>query len=231
MRERQTISAAEIGLLEKILGSSSMTQQRTRPTRRTTPAEPSAPEEALPEDSEQPITNPPARQELLGQGGEVIRSNGALAIRGFSAHFADSPYTQDFEDEPQGMGGYYLNIAQSQSDPVLNEFKDSEGNSWLGQLYLSGSSLDENAAEFDSPASEIIAVPIAGAAKRQKWVQDGNKRTLQCWAVGSKFSELHGEGNPGGECKTCEYSQWVTGPDGKAYHRMQQDVFLCPVYP
>ena len=153
--------------------------------------------------------------EIIGQNGSIIRSNTATAVKGFRQAFQDSPYSQEFVDEPQGFGGYYLNIAQSQSQPVLDEYKDEQGNSWLGQLYLSGSSLNENAEEFDSPAQEIIAVPIAGAAKRQKWVQKGNERSLQCWAVGAKFSELVGEGNPGGECKECEFSKWITDANGK----------------
>ena len=132
----------------------------------------------------------------------------------------DGPYSQEDFDEPQGLGGKYLRICQRQSDPFINEYVDVDGKSWLGQFYLVGSeegvSTDED-EEFDAPLDRLTIVPLAGAAKRNLWVRVDGKGEIRCQAIGRKYSELIGEGRPGGPCKECDKAKWKTDEEGNRY--------------
>ena len=91
---------------------------------------------------------------------------------------------------------------------------------WVSGI-LSGTPLfDADAAEdeeyeFDDPQLSITVIPVAGMGKRQRWSAGrGRDRTILCQAQGGKFSELIGEGQPGGPCKPCPYGQWKRDEEG-----------------
>ena len=126
-------------------------------------------------------------------------------------NFQEGPYsTESFDDSGGGIGGKYLRIGQKLSDAV----ETSDSNSWLGMFYLAGQD-DEDEDPFDAPLEQITIVPLGGAAKRQLWVREGSEGKVQCSAIGRSFAELIGEGFPGGPCKDCKESKWVTDEKGK----------------
>ena len=130
------------------------------------------------------------------------------------AHFGGGYNTEiysneeSFDDSPSSIRGLYLTIAQDNSPPVKSDKRDAGGNSWRGQFYASGGMGFDDEDEFNDPMPMITIVPIAGAAKQQLWSPRPDSRVV-CSAVGRKFSELVGVGNPGGLCRDCELSKWI----------------------
>ena len=186
--------------------------QRARPTRRQGAASPEQPP-----DNPEPSANPPA---VINQSGETALAR-PRAVAGLIP--PGTPYSHEgFDDDrSSGIAGRYLRIVQANSEPVKGQWKDDDGNSWLGQFYVSGTDRDadpDEESEFNDPRQILTLVPLAGAAKRQRWVEKDDKtRVVQCQAIGPKFSILIGRGSPGGSCKECPLSQWQTDEKGNRY--------------
>ena len=126
---------------------------------------------------------------------------------GYSADFADAG--------EQAASGQYLRIAQRLSSPVINNWLTDTNESWLGKFYLTGNM--EDGEEFNNPLYAITIVPIAAAAKRQRWSeqQGGEGRMPICQATGPNFKVLEGTGEPGGPCVQCAHSKWSTDERGR----------------